>query len=436
MNNAKTNKEFKKIFFIILIFSQIFTLADLYGNDNFHYRLAFYQDWMGFKSGDNPFYNRLSSRFKLTALSRPGDGWTLDFDLRNRTTLLEGGKSQFIIYTSKISYNSPKSAILLSFGQMNLYDTAGIGELTGGLAGIKIGKYISTGVYGGLEPDIYSSKWSTKYVKYGLFARYIGTKAKQFNLSFNNIRFDNKSERQFIYSSILFPVKNILVLYGSAEYELGSMVGSSDRLTRVFSNIRINAGKYADITGFVSRGRGLDFHEFLLSVSKNPSLQNSGIERYFYSSMYGVRLRLKPSRKINFFIERRESEMIDKQILNHTYRLGMSLSDLLGSGISMYGNYTVNRGDSSESNSFYISAAKDFNKITWSINFSNLFNGVRYYGNETPGIIHLPDTFSAGTDIFIRFNRHFAISTEYYFTYRSDYTDNQLFLRLIYRGRK
>ena len=58
----------------------------------------------------------------------------------------------------------------MSLGQMNLYDTAGIGQLAGIMAGYKLGRFLSTGAYGGLANDIYSGKLNFNYQKYGVFS--------------------------------------------------------------------------------------------------------------------------------------------------------------------------------------------------------------------------------------------------------------------------
>ena len=83
----------KKWLLILIVLLSSFAAADESKN-NFYIRGAFYQDWMGFKSSDTDLYSRLSSRLKLTLWNRPGDGWTIFLDVRNRYTLGEGGKNQ------------------------------------------------------------------------------------------------------------------------------------------------------------------------------------------------------------------------------------------------------------------------------------------------------------------------------------------------------
>ncbi|MCP5049363.1 MAG: hypothetical protein GY940_19490 [bacterium] len=405
--------------------------------DRFYLRGAFYQDWMGFKTGDSDMYNRVSSRLKLSFWEKAGTGWTAFVDIRNRLTLGEGGKNQLIIYDARLSYDKQGSKLFFSLGQMNLYDTAGIGQLTGGLAGYKFGKYFSAGGYGGFEPDIYNSRWDTNYTKFGFFIRYIGTRARRLAVSYNRVRFEGKPERQFIFASTLLPVQGLMVLYGNMEYETGPSVGSEDRLARLFLNARINLGRFADVTCNYSSGRGLDYHRFLLEQSQSPTIQNSEIERYYYNESYGVRLSVKPVKHLRIYAARRESKHNDKGVRNHTNRFGLSASDIFHSGLSIYGNYSMKRGDMSESDSYYISTSRSFGKLSWSVSFANYYNGVRFVGTGMPEVFHLPGQKTISTNLFLVLNRALAFSFEYAYTDQAENTgEHQLFLRAIYRKRK
>ncbi len=403
------------------------------GKKNFFLRGAFYQDWMGLKNGESDLYSRLSSRLKLTLWNKPGNGWTVRFDVRNRHTLGNHGKNQLIIYDARISYNRLKRKFFFSLGQMNLYDTAGIGELTGGVIGYKLSKSLSLGGYAGLEPDIYNSKWDPDYNKFGFFVRFIGSGAKQFSLSFNRVGFNGNTERQFLYSNLLLPIRRIIVLYGNIEYELGGKVKSEDRLSRLFLNARVNLSRYFDVTANYSSGRGLDYHRFLLEQSQDPAVGNSEMERFYYNKTYGVRLSVKPLKNLRVFAAKRESELMDRGIKNHTTRFGMSMTNILESGISFYGSFNMNRGDSSESDSYYISTSRNFGKLSCSLSFANYYNGVRLTGEGTPEVFHLPDRRTLSANLFLLLSRSFAVSLDYAYSYREDNSDHQFFVRMILR---
>jgi hypothetical protein len=321
---------------------------------------------------------------------------------------------------------------------MNLYDSAGTGQLTGALVGYRLGKEFSIGGYGGLEPDIYNSKWDTGYLKYGVFARYLGQGAKQLTVSFNHLQFDGSTERQYLYTNLLLPVKRLAILYGNMEYELGGLAKSEDRLSRMFANLRFNLGNAGDITAHYSSGRGLDFHRFLLEQSMDPDIQQNEAERFYFNESYGVRLSIKPVKSLRIFGERRESEQKDKGIRNHSNRFGASATNILGSGVSVYGSFTMNRGDTSESDSFYISASRNFGKLSWNVNVSNVYNGLRSWGDGNPELIHLPDHLTLSTHMFLILNRALAFSLQYAYTAHSGAStngDHQFYVRVMYRKR-
>lgn len=399
------------------------------------FRGLYYQDWMTMKIEGLEFYHRLSSRLKLSLGNKPGRGWTAFMDIRSRNTLNKASGNQFLIYDARISYQKQENKLFFSFGQMNLYDTAGIGELTGSVIGYRLNRHISLGGYFGLEPDIYHTRWDLNYLKYGIYVRYRGHKAKQLSLSLNRLSYDGKTERQFLYSSILFPYKRLFVLYGNLEYEMDQHIKNEDQLSRLFLNARVNLSSFIDITANFSSGRGLDYHQFILEQSKNPTLQNQEIDRYYYNKMIGIRFSLKPVKSIRLSVSKRESEQKDQGIKNHTTQLGLSLFNIFKSGISIWGNLNINRGESSESNAYYISTSKNFGKLSWQISFANYYNGLYFSGEEIPQVVHLPDRKTLATNFFFNFNRSLAFSIDYTFSYQSQDSDqeHQFFLRFILR---
>lgn len=401
----------------------------------FYWRGSLYQDWMGFKNGSDALYSRLSTRLNLTFWNRPGSGWTVFLDVRDSFAPGEGGGNQLLIYDARLAYDSLRSKFFISLGQMNLYDTAGIGQLAGITAGYKLGRYVSAGAYGGLANDIYSGQLSSSYLKYGFFARYTGPGARQFSLSYNQVRFESQDERRFVFSSLLMPLGRFLMVYGNGEYELNGNTAAADRLSRLFVNARLNLSRYADITGSFSSGRGMDYHQFLLQQSQDPGLQNNEIERFYYNKAYGMRLSLTPFKNLRFHVSRQESEQQDAGIRNHTTGFGFSAGDILHSGISLYGNYNMNRGDASEADTYYLSAARNFGKITLNLSYANFFNGMRFSTNGTPQIIriNLPKQQTFCGDIFFALNRSLAVSLDYSFLYQADYSEHQFFVRLIFR---
>lgn len=426
----------KKTRFILLCFLLCCIAVRGDTGKDFYLRGAFYQDWLGIKYEDSDLYSRLSSRLKLTLWNKPGEGWTGFVDARNRYNLSYGNKNRLIIYDARLSYDKLKSKLFFSLGQMNLYDTAGIGELTGGIFGYKMNKFLSVGGYAGFEPDIYNARLDAEHNKFGVFLRYIGAGAKQFSLSFNRIGFDGQTERQFLYSNVLFPYKRIFVLYCNVEYEMDNKTNNEDRLSHLFFNTRVNITKYADITANYSSGRGLDYHQFLLEQSQNPTIQNNEIERYYYNRTYGIRFSIKPVKNLRLFAARRESDIMDQGIINFTNRFGMSMYNILNTGISFYGNYNINRGESSESDSYYLSASRNFGKLSFSLSFANYYNGVYISTDGIPEVFHIPDRKTLSTNFFYILNRSLALSLEYAYSYEEDNLEHQFFIRAIYRRKK
>lgn len=402
---------------------------------DYSYRASVYFDWFGtaYEQGGG-FLNQIGTRIKFELAKGPSRDWTLLIDVRDRQNLATGSSNQVILYNVRLTYDSPRSPLYISAGQMNLYDTAGIGQLLGSVVGFKWKSALLVGGYAGLEQDIYVRKFDTSYFKYGAFARYTGPKALSFSLSFNQLRYAGTAERTYLYAQALVPVRQALYMYGNMEYELGKSVKPEDRLSRLFLNARLDLSRYADVTGFYSSGRGLDFHSYVLDHSQNPSLQDRDLERFFYSEQYGARAAIKPVRNLRLYVSRQESRQKDLAISNHTWRLGASATDIMKSGVSAYGDYSFNRGSRSESDSYYLSLSRDFGKVSCFVSFSNTYNGLRILPTTGEAqIIHLDGYKTLSADVFVPLTRRISFSAEYSYFLQKNANEHQFFIRLIFR---
>ncbi len=419
---------------VLLLFGA--RLAGQSSGSSFYQKGTIYLDWNGSRYSDGTLFNQASIRFRFDLIDRPGQGWTLALDARDRVGIRATATNQAILYNARLTFDKAGSPFYLSLGQMNLYDTAGIGALLGGIAGFKVGRDFLVGAYGGLESTPYINRLDAKYLKAGTFFRWLGSKGRTVGLSYNLLRYDGHSERQYAYANVFLPVEKVLVFYGDAEYELGSHVDGGNRLSRLFGNIRLDLGRWADLTGSYSSGRGLDFHSYLIAASQDPAIYDQNVERFYYTSYYGVRLSLKPTAAVRLSVSRQRSEQKDLGILNNTWRFGASVWNLFGQGISINGNYALNRGDLSESDTYSISLTKDFGRFSLNGSYSNSFNGLRFdSAGGAPQIIHLNDSRNVALGALVRVSRSFSASVEYGGFLQSGLNEHFLFVRLIYRSR-
>lgn len=413
-------------------------MANIQGAQNvrarskFDFGGALYIDWFRIGYADDST-SQLSTRFKFHMGERPGDGWRVRIDLRDRWTPGDSGSNQIIVYDAALVLDDRSKPWTLSLGQMNLYDSAGIGELLGGLFGFRAMESWTVGGYGGLEPQIYTNSIDTSYQKYGAFARYDGDYARSATVSFNSLRFAGETERRFLYLTGLLPLDR-LMLYGNLEYDLGSNVVQADRLSRVFMNARFDVTNTVEITANYSSGKGLDYHRFLLEKSQDPRFNDAELERFYYSSQLGVRagIRVHPSARV--YVEQRVSDRKDRDIRNNTTRLGGSLYNLAGSRFSLNGSYSINRGDTSESDVFRFSASRDFGFLSWTAYYSTSFNGIRLDAvSGQPEIVHIDDRKTLSNDLFFAISEALALSFEMEISNLGDSSENTVFVRAIYR---
>ena len=400
----------------------------------FYSKGTLYLDWFGFHYRDSGFSSQVSTRIRMELFNRRGSGWTFTLDGRDRLRFRPKNTNQVILYDARLSFDKPGSLFCFSFGQMNLYDTAGIGQLLGGILAVKLNPDFRIGGYAGLETNVYIRRTDSQHQKFGIFTQYKGNLGRRLSLSYNHIRYSGMLENHYIYFNGMYPFGKHLVLFGNLEYQLGSNIRTTDRLSRLFLNLRFDPVDWMDLSAFYSSGKGLDFHRFVLQRSQDPVFNDQHLERYYYSTQYGMRISLKPTRNARIFLSRQEREQLDDQIQNHSWIIGGSLLNILKTGLSAYANYTSNRGEISESDSYYLSISKDFGNVSWNTSFSNTYNGLRFdYRSGMPQIIHMDDYQTLSTFFFISLNRSLAVSLEYEYFIQERANQHLFFLRLIYR---
>lgn len=395
---------------------------------------ALYTDWFRSAYDDGLSTSQLSTRVKLDAGKRPGYGLRFFMDARHRYSGDSTTKNKLLLYDARLIYDNLSKPLTLSVGQMNLYDSAGVGQLAGGVVGVRLNPAWTVGGYGGLEPDIYSMDYSLAYTKFGAFTQYRGSNAKSLALSYNRLMFRGVTERSFLYGSGLVPIADAAVVYGSVEYELGNGIQVADRLSHLFLNARYTFSRAADVTGYYSSGRGLDYHRFLLEQSQTPDRNSAELERFYYTESYGARLSVKPYDSMRLFVAQRESEQKDQGIRNHTTQVGASAWNIAGSGIGLYGSYDINRGDASESDSYRLSISRGFGRLSWTGYYSSTFNGIRFDAvTGQPTIVRLVDHRTISNDFFFDLTDALALSLEHDLSRRGEENENTLFFRLMFR---
>ncbi len=389
-------------------------------------------DWYGIHTQVG-MVNQLSNRARMV-IGEPGTGWNLQLDLRDRLTIGESSHHLLSVYDARLVYDDSNRPFYLAVGQMNLYDTAGIGELLGAMGGYRPKRNLLVGGYAGLRPDLYGTGLDAGFQKFGVFARYFGPRARSFSVSYNELLYSGKSERRFIYLNGLSPVGERAVFYGNLEFELGRNIQAADRLSRLFLNGRVDFLRDFDVIASFSSGKGLDFHRFLLEHGADPLGSFSELERFYYNLQYGARLRYRIRNGWRVYVGERVSERKDQSIRNYTTQLGISTGQLAETGVSLYANYNLNRGDTSESNSLYLSVSKTLGRHSWNTSYSTSFNGLRF--NSTAGfpeVVHVASRHTLFNELFLVISRALAVSLQHEHTFGQLQGEDLFFVRFMFR---
>lgn len=392
----------------------------------------FSTDWFGLHR-QGGLDQQLSNRLRLT-LGQPGSGWTLLVDLRDRMELGGEARHRLSIYDTRLMFDNSHHPIYFSVGQMNLFDTAGIGELLGSVIAYRPAPRLLIGGYYGFRPELYAGGLDSAYRKFGWFVHYIRPRGQNLSLSLNELRYSGETERRFVYLGGLTHAGDRVVVFGNLEYELGKSVRRGDRLSRLFLNTRLDLTPDLALTVHFSEGRGLDFHRFLLESAEDPIGRASELERFYFNRQYGLRLRYRLWRGWRLHFGQGLSERKDRSIRNHSTQIGMSTGNLGDTGLSIHATYRLNRGDESESDAARLSISKALGHHSWNITYSNSFNGLRFDSTGgLPEIVHIPSRHTLGNELFFVIGRELGLSFQHERIFGHGYQEDLLFIRLICR---
>ncbi len=389
-------------------------------------------DWFGWRS-QGELHQQFSNRLKLT-VGQPGSGWALLVDLRGRLELGGKARQRISIYDTRLVFDNVHHPLYFSVGQMNLFDTAGIGELLGSVAAYRPVPRLLIGGYYGFRPELYTGGLDPAYRKFGGFIRYSRPRGQTLSVSLNELRYSGETERRFVYFSGLTHAGERAVIFGNLEYELGKAVRRQDRLSRVFVNARLDLTGDLTVTAHFSEGRGLDYHRFLLESVDDPVARGSVLERLYFNRHYGLRLRYRLRRGWSLHMGQGLSERRDRGIRNRFTQFGLSTGNLADTGLTVNANYQLNRGDEAESNAVRLSISKTLGRHAWNTTYSNSFNGLRFrQAGSLPEIVHIPSQHTLANEIFLVLGKAVGISLQHERTFGRGSEEDIFFMRLICR---
>jgi AMIN domain len=356
---------------------------------------------------DGPGYNYgdVMTAVSYELSDRETDGVEYGLDMRHAAYTVQGRAPRVSIYTGFVGTRLAGGALKARVGHLWLDDLGGLGAVAGAhLEGRSqatvptsgLGRW-RAGVFGGLEPNVYTLGYGASVRKAGAYGVLEGGRGRRHVAGYVNIHNGALTERSVLSVTNFLPVGAVSV-YQAAEYDLSPIAGGRghDGLTYFFSNARVNVSRRLELLGTVSRGRSVDTRGLSDDIQAGRPVSQQSLDGLRYESMGGrATVEVLPRVRVHAGYSRDKNNRDDAP--TGRWQLGGFAANAFGTGLDLTvsDNRTV-RPDGSY-HSTYASVGRELGpRIYATAEYSTALSQVRFVRGDGLLIESRPGTKRAG----------------------------------------
>lgn len=247
---------------------------------------------------DGPGYNYgdVMTAVSYELSDRETDGVEYGLDMRHAAYTVQGRAPRVSIYTGFVGTRLAGGALKARVGHLWLDDLGGLGAVAGAHVEGRTQATVPTsglgrwraGVFGGLEPSVYTLGYGPSVRKAGAYGVLEGGRGRRHVAGYVNIHNGAITERSVLSVTNFLPVGAVSI-YQAAEYDLSPIAGGRghDGLTYFFSNARVNVSRRLELLGTVSRGRSVDTRGLSDDIQAGRPVSQQSLDGLRYESMGG-----------------------------------------------------------------------------------------------------------------------------------------------------
>ncbi len=207
-----------------------------------------------------------------------------------------GTASRVSVYTGYVGTRLAGGALKARVGHLWLDDLGGLGAVAGAHVEGRTAPVIPTsglgrwraGVFGGLEPNVYTLGYGESVRKMGAYGALEGARGRRHVAGYVNIHNGALTERSVLTVTNYLPAGPLSV-YQAAEYDLSPPARGRGHvgLTYFFSNARVNVSRRLELLGTVSRGRSVDTRGLSDDIQAGRAVSQQSLDGLRYESVGG-----------------------------------------------------------------------------------------------------------------------------------------------------
>ena len=292
------------------------------------------------------------------------------------------------------------------------------------------------GLFGGLEPNIYTLGYEEGVRKAGGYVALEGARGRRHLAGYVNVHNGSFTERSVLTVTNFVPAGPLYV-YQAAEYDLVPSAGGRghDGLTYFFSNARVNAGRRLEFLGTLSRGRSVDTRGLSDDIQAGRPVTQQAIDGLRYESIGGrATVEVMPRVRVYAGYSRDKNNRDDAP--TGRWLVGGFGGNVFGSGVDLtYSDSRTLRPDGSY-HSRYASVGRELGQRVYATaEYSTALSQVRFVRGDGLVIDTRPETTRAGLSASVLLWRSTSFVLNVERTMGDDYTELRVLTGLTYRLR-
>ncbi len=375
---------------------------------------------------------------------RESDGVEYGLDMRHAAYTVQGRAPRVSVYTGYVGTRLAGGALKARVGHLWLDDLGGLGAVAGAHLEGRTAAVIPTsglgrwraGVFGGLEPNVYTLGYGESVRKIGAYGALEGARGRRHVAGYVNIHNGALTERSVLTVTNYLPAGPLSV-YQAAEYDLSPPAGGRghDGLTYFFSNARVNVSRRLELLGTLSRGRSVDTRGLSDDIQAGRAVTQQSLDGLRYESVGGrATVEVLPRLRVHAGYSRDKNNRDDAS--TGRWQVGAFGGNIFNTGldVTVSDNRTA-RPDGSY-HSTYLSMGRELGRrIYATAEYSTALSQVRFVRGDGIMIDSRPETKRAGVNGSILFWRSTSLLLSAERTTGNDYKELRVLAGITVRLR-
>jgi len=316
--------------------------------------------------GEATSYADVMTSVAYSFLDRETDGVEYGLDMRYSAYTVAGRDPRVSIYNGFVGSRLAGGHAHLRAGHLWIDDLGGLGALAGAQIEMRLGAIPDAGlgrwrggVFGGLDPNVYTLGYGDGVRKLGGYAVLEGARGRRHVAGYVNVHNGEMTERSVLSVANFVPAGPLFV-YQVAEYDLAPVAGGRghDGLTYLFGTARLSVGRRLELQGTVSRGRSVDARGLSDDIQAGRPVTQQAVDGLRYES-YGGRVSGEILPRVRTYVGYSRDRNNRDDDPTGRWLAGGFAGDLFGTGVDVTVSASRLRGPTGTYHSTFVSAGRE-----------------------------------------------------------------------------